>query len=297
MSYVILDLEWNSAYSHSTHSFVNEIIEFGAVKTDDDFQIIDTFDALIKPKISKKLTGRVKRLTKLTNEKLREDGGSFFDITRDFTDFLGDSVMITWGTTDLFTLMENYRYFARDSHIPFLKRYCDAQEYCEKAMDRYDEGKQIGLGACAELLGVTFSEEEQHRADSDAELTLKCMLQFTGTVSIAPFVRQADCQAFYDRLLFKNYFITDLHSPGVDRSQMKFRCDQCGGNARQMKRWRLHNKSFVSDFCCKSCGRRFMGRVSFKQKYDEVKVNKRILEISEKEKSDTRANMQLPSSV
>ena len=32
MDYVILDLEWNTAYSKSAHKFVNEIIEFGAVK-------------------------------------------------------------------------------------------------------------------------------------------------------------------------------------------------------------------------------------------------------------------------
>ena len=128
MSYVILDLEWNSAYSHSNHCFINEIIEFGAVKTDDDFRITDTFDALIKPKISKKLTGRVKKLTKLTNEKLREDGDTFLNVTREFTEFLGDSVMMTWGTTDLFTLMENYRYYKHDGHIPFLSRYCDAQK-------------------------------------------------------------------------------------------------------------------------------------------------------------------------
>ncbi|MEE0874647.1 MAG: exonuclease domain-containing protein [Ruminococcus sp.] len=292
MSYVILDLEWNSAYSHSNHCFINEIIEFGAVKTDDDFRITDTFDALIKPKISKKLTGRVKKLTKLTNEKLREDGDTFLNVTREFTEFLGDSVMMTWGTTDLFTLMENYRYYKHDGHIPFLSRYCDAQEYCEKAMGRYDEGNQIGLGACAELLGVTFSEEEQHRADSDAALSLKCILKFTDSFSIYPFVRQADCQEFYDRLLFKNYFITDLHSPVVDRSQMKFRCDKCGDTTRRVKRWRLHNKGFVSDFYCKSCGRKFSGKVSFKQKYDEVKVNKRIFEISEKEKSDKKTDAQ-----
>ena len=77
-------------------------------------------------------------------QKLREDGDTFLNVTREFTEFLGDSVMMTWGTTDLFTLMENYRYYKHDGHIPFLSRYCDAQEYCEKAMGRYDEGNQIG---------------------------------------------------------------------------------------------------------------------------------------------------------
>ena len=40
MDYVILDLEWNTAYSKSAHKFVNEIIEFGAVKVDGDFNVV-----------------------------------------------------------------------------------------------------------------------------------------------------------------------------------------------------------------------------------------------------------------
>ena len=53
MSYVILDLEWNSAYSHSNHCFINEIIEFGAVKTDDVG--IEIGDILAKHRIDGKL--------------------------------------------------------------------------------------------------------------------------------------------------------------------------------------------------------------------------------------------------
>ena len=32
MEYVILDLEWNGTYSRRKQGFINEIIEFGAVK-------------------------------------------------------------------------------------------------------------------------------------------------------------------------------------------------------------------------------------------------------------------------
>lgn len=277
MSYVILDLEWNSAYSKTEQRFVNEIIEFGAVKTDSDFNIIGTFSELITPIIGKRLTGRVKQLTKLTNEELAEGGADFETVTRHFAEFLGDSVLMTWGTSDLHALIDNYRYHQKSDRIPFLRRYCDIQEYCEKAMDKYDEGNQIGLGVCAELLGVTFCEEEQHRAEADAELSLKCILKFTDTVCIDDHVQRADCDEFYERLLFKNYFITDLSSPEVDRNQLKFRCENCGKTARRLKRWRLRNKSFTADFVCRSCGNRFTGRISFKKKYDAVKINKRVV--------------------
>ena len=51
MSYVILDLEWNGSYSKVLHKFVNEIIEIGAVKLDENLKVIDTFKQLIKPKL------------------------------------------------------------------------------------------------------------------------------------------------------------------------------------------------------------------------------------------------------
>lgn len=47
MNFVILDLEWNGTYSRRIKSFINEIIEFGAVKVDEQLHIIDTFEALV----------------------------------------------------------------------------------------------------------------------------------------------------------------------------------------------------------------------------------------------------------
>ena len=162
MSYVILDLEWNGSYSKTAHRFVNEIIEFGAVKTDDEFNIIDTFSELVHQKI-----GRVKQLTKITNEELAEGGIDFLAATEKFGDFLGNDVLMTWGTSDIHALIDNYRYYLDNGHIPFLTRYCDIQEYCEKAMDKYDEGNQIGLGVCAEMPGGGFSEEEQPKVHKE----------------------------------------------------------------------------------------------------------------------------------
>ena len=34
MSFVILDLEWNTAFCKQLNKYVNEVVEFGAVKLD-----------------------------------------------------------------------------------------------------------------------------------------------------------------------------------------------------------------------------------------------------------------------
>ncbi len=70
MQYIILDLEWNAAYSRRRQGFINEIIEFGAVKVDGHLQVVDTFSALVRPQVGKKISGKVRSLTNITNEEL-----------------------------------------------------------------------------------------------------------------------------------------------------------------------------------------------------------------------------------
>lgn len=124
MSYVILDLEWNGSYSKVLHKFVNEIIEIGAVKLDDELNVCDTFTMLVAPKIGKKLCSKVKQLTKITNEELKDDGVSFIRAISLFSDFLGDGVLMTWSDSDLHALIENYSYYTGRTRLPFLSRYC-----------------------------------------------------------------------------------------------------------------------------------------------------------------------------
>ena len=73
MEYIVLDLEFNAAYSKTRHRFVNEIIEFGAVKLDEQLNIIDTFSELVTPQISKKLNTHVAALTHITIDELNKE--------------------------------------------------------------------------------------------------------------------------------------------------------------------------------------------------------------------------------
>ena len=136
----------------------------------------------------------------------------------------------------------------------------------------------MGLGVCAELLEIEFSEDEQHRAEADALLSRECLVKLIDKYPVSSCVLRADCEEFYRRMMFKNYFVTDLNTPGIDKESLKFNCDLCGKRARRVKKWKLHNKNFTSDFYCKSCDHKFTARVSFKRRYDGIKVNRRIIE-------------------
>ena len=58
MQYIILDLEWDSAYSVKHRRFLNQILQIGAVRLNENFEVTDTFLETVKSSISKKVTGR-----------------------------------------------------------------------------------------------------------------------------------------------------------------------------------------------------------------------------------------------
>ena len=86
MNFIIFDLEWNNAYNYKLKRGMNEIIEIGAVKLDENLDVVDTFKQLIKPQLSKKLGSRFKNLTHITIDEINDNGIPF---EKAFDDFAG----------------------------------------------------------------------------------------------------------------------------------------------------------------------------------------------------------------
>ncbi|MCH5353322.1 MAG: exonuclease domain-containing protein, partial [Acutalibacter sp.] len=128
MDIVILDLEWNAAYSRRNKGYINEVIEFGAVKCSAGLVQRDTFSCFVKPQVTKHISTLVSDLTSITDETLT-DGLSFMQAVRRFRKWAGDSVIFTWGPADILALIENCRYFSGSGEVSFLSRYCDLQKY------------------------------------------------------------------------------------------------------------------------------------------------------------------------
>lgn len=128
MQYIIMDLEWNNTYAKKADGYINEIIEIGAVKLDDELETVDTFSCIIRSQIGKKLRGSVKRLTHLTNDDI-STGVPFTKAFSVFRKWVGTSetVVLTWGDGDIRVLIDNYKYLNGIRTIPFLSYYCDLQ--------------------------------------------------------------------------------------------------------------------------------------------------------------------------
>ena len=287
MNFVILDLEWNGTYSRRIKGFINEIIEFGAVKVDWNLNIIDTFEALVRPQVGKKISGKIKTLTSITNEDL-EGGLQFMQVTSRFKKWVGDAVLMTWGTSDILTLIENCRYFCGNAQIPFLSSYVNLQAYCEKMLD-YDATKQMGLSTSAQLLEIDEEDFDHHRALGDSLLSLRCFQKLYSPETLIPFIQDAKTEEFYDRIQFKTVIVCDLNNPMIKRSDMVFNCDLCGGHAHRTSEWQLKNKSYRALFTCHYCHHKFYGRVQFKLKYEGMIVKKAILPFNaEKDKEEDK---------
>lgn len=282
MEFVILDLEWNGAYSKRLKGFINEIIEFGAVKVDEQLNIIDTFEALIRPQVGKKISGKIKTLTSITNEDL-EGGLQFMQAVSRFGKWARDAVIMTWGTSDILALIENCRYFCGSDRIPFLNSYVDLQAYCEHFLPS-EKNQQMGLSTAAILLGIDEDGFDHHRALGDSLLTLRCFQKLYDPKSLESFCQDAGCDEFYRKMEFKTVAICDLHHPLIQPQDLSFCCEICGKRARRMSEWQLRSKSFRAEFFCRHCDHKFYGRVQFKLKYEGLVVKKAILPVVEKEK-------------
>ena len=274
MSLVILDLEWNGSYSKRVHHYVNEIIEYGAVKVDEDFNVLDEFSILVKPEIGKKLSSHIAELTHISNDELFNNGISFIEASERFGEFSKDCPILTWGTSDILTLMDNFNYYTGDSEIKFLKSYCNLQEYCEYKLDLHDPASQLGLINCAEVLGIKKDEDELHRASTDAKLSLECLKRTYDKEKFEGFVTPANDE-FYHRMTFKNKQITDINNPLIDKSQLYFICDECNIRAEQLTHFKVKNKNFVAKFRCPKCRKQFNGRISMRLKFDGLTMKKR----------------------
>lgn len=271
LEYVILDLEWNGTYSKRRKKNINEIIEFGAVKLDENLNIIDDFSHLIKPQVGKRLNSIVGELTNISMDELNGSNNTFTHVYSKFKDFIKDSVILTWGNGDLRVLIENIEYYLKTSVIQNMDYYLDAQVYTQKLLDLSDGAKQLGLSAAAEMLSIGFEKESLHRALDDSLLTYECFKKLYNAKLVKSMVENVDDE-FYKKLLFKNTILSNLNNPLIDKEKLKFKCGKCKRRAKQMSPWRLRNKSFQADFYCRSCDYKFVGRVQYKLKYEGVVV-------------------------
>ncbi|NFI44146.1 exonuclease domain-containing protein [Clostridium botulinum] len=174
MNYIIFDLEFNQGYNNQIEiKCPFEIIQIGAIKLNENFTTIDTFNALVKPEIYSDLNPFVKNLTNLTMDSLNK-AKSFRKVYKDFLKFLNKdgNIFCIWGMTDMKELFRNIVYYQLDTEsMP--KEYINVQAYTGKYLN-YPKSINVGLSNAVELFHIT-KNNDFHNAFNDAFYTAEVL--------------------------------------------------------------------------------------------------------------------------
>ena len=299
MQYVILDLEWDNVFYPPAKRFVNQILQIGAVKLDEDFNIVDTFEKTIKSSISKTVSSRFAELTGITTEKMLS-GISLKDAIAEYNAFSDNAeVTMTWSNTDLYTIADNQNVLLKDEISFIFDKYLDLQKLVQGELGErgYSSKNQISLEGAAALLEIDTLSFELHTALDDsllcAELLKKCYVK----EHFESLLRDAKNPDFFARLRYKPRTITSLKDKNVDISELEFLCPKCENKALRMGKFKYRNRWFSSNFRCKNCGYKFSGRVSFKQTFDGIQVKKRICEFKVNKRINKNEVQSVPEKV
>ena len=175
MQYIVLDLEWNQPISYHSTAYKSvggkllfEMIQIGAVKVNEQYEVVDSFSQLIQPQHYVRLHPRISRITHITEDDL-DDAPQFNEAIAAFADWCGDDyALLTWGCDDISVLNQNMTFFKCETDLP---KIYDAQRLFGEFIGNTKERK--GLKAAMEMLEIDPDEDNMpfHNAVNDAYYT------------------------------------------------------------------------------------------------------------------------------
>ena len=172
MNYIVLDLEWNQGSRPAPKDVPTfEIIEIGAVKLDEQFHIVDTFQSLIKPQIYNTMHKITAELVNIDMDDL-EDAEDFTKVAAEFLNWCGEEYLFCiWGVQDLTEFQKNMDYYHMKPLSKGPLKYYDIQKLYSLACE---DGKvRSSLFHVVEEENLVEEEVEFHRALGDAYYTAR----------------------------------------------------------------------------------------------------------------------------
>ena len=214
---VLFDLEWNIGYQPYTfnyqgvqQTFRGEIIEIGAVKIDEDGNVLDTFSIHLRPRIFRKLQHHIAKVTGLTQEDL-DNGDPIVQGLRRFMQWCGpDAEFAEWGMDDVPVLKQNLYLCNLDESRPTV--WYDLQQVFLREHPR-KEGEGMTLESVVTRLGIPM-DRPFHDALSDTLYTADVCRKLHLREGLAAYptedeaLRQSLCQMpgdYRDFKIFRGY--------------------------------------------------------------------------------------------
>lgn len=181
MEYVIIDLEFNQPFNFPNGKKYRvvplcpfEIIQIGAVKVNEQFEVMDTFNSFVKPTMYPRMHPFVEKITGIKKSDLANAEG-FKKVFKRFEKFLGvenshNIIFCIWGQDDLKFLFRNILYHQLGFEN-ISKRYVNVQAYASKHLEA-PQGQAVGLKTAVDRLAIE-PDLSFHNALNDALYTAK----------------------------------------------------------------------------------------------------------------------------
>ena len=245
MNYIVLDLEWNQSTSGKNRELKSlpfEIIEIGAVKLNEDFQIVDQFQSIIRPVIYPQMNYISQEITGFTTSELK-NGKRFPEVFNRFIKWCGEDKFLfcTWGPLDLTELQRNMKHY-RLPMLPAPVFYYDIQEIF--SISNENEISRRSLEYAVEYFGLR-KEDGFHRALSDAYYTAMIM----------------GCME--KELILRNYTIDTYQIPQSPKDEVTISYENHSkyvSRAFPNKTEAMKDSEVISTKCC-TCGRRLRKKI------------------------------------
>lgn len=176
MFYIVLDLEFNQAFPFPNGRKAEpnpecpfEIIQIGAVKLNENFEQVATFNQMIAPQLYPRLHPYVEKITGIRQRDLKNQP-AFAEAYAAFLEFIGKepAILCTWGGDDIKSLYRNILYHNLDADA-MTDQYLNIQPFASAYL-HHEAGKAIGLKNAVTELGLP-ENASYHNALHDAAYT------------------------------------------------------------------------------------------------------------------------------
>lgn len=294
MNYIVFDLEWNQGNTQTTVPAIPfEILEIGAVKLNEQFEEVDTFQILVCPKIYKVMNYQTHKVVPLDIAQLEKSGVDFEVAVRRFLDWCGTSYRFcTWSNMDLMELQRNMDYY--NIPVPFKTPvfYYDIQK-CYGIQMAGTKGL-TALEEAAFELGIPPSGQF-HRALGDAKYTAKIMkrlderlLKQNISVDCYYHPKSKDEQIdvkYPGRHLFISREFPDKEVLMKDKEIRSTYCCKCGKSVKRKVRWYSSNNNVY--FCLVHCQEHgaIVGRIRLHKTEEHRFYAEKVLKLASKEEA------------
>lgn len=294
MNYIVFDLEWNQSVDGKEKEipgFPFEIIEIGAIKLNNNREIIDEYSQVIRPQVYEQMNHITKKLIQIQADEL-ENGKLFPEAVKEFLEWCGDEfIFCTWGPLDLTELQRNMEYYSFPPITNGPIKFYDIQKLFSISFE--DKKSRRTLEYAVDFLQLK-KDIPFHRAKSDAYYTAKVFMDMKDQrvlekvsfdVYVPPKTRKDEIKiAFDDYAKYISRCFSDKAEAMEDREVISTKCYLCHKNLKKKIRWFSSNsKHYYAVAHCDVHGY-IKGKIRIKKTdKDQVYIVKTMKFISEEE--------------